>query len=149
MINTPFLQIQLNLPSKVREFSKNQNWKELDVWVECELKPLGLIYIELSRFIQIQKTEHIISLREPESDEDGIWHDDGSRALAFTLSLTPNKSVDGGTLELREKESLKTYDLETPGYGVLTIFKTGIDGYEHRVLRVEKGSRIMIAGWIN
>ncbi len=143
-----FIQIQLALPAIASTYIKNQDWNSLDTWLSSCLKPKGLLHLELSKFIVIKETEHIISIREDGDDEDGIWHDDGSREMAFTLSLTQEK-IQGGILQFKNKASKKVYEISTPKFGVLTVFLTGIHGYEHRVLRVTQGKRIICAGWIN
>lgn len=109
-----------------------------------------MIFQSLSKFIVINNTEHIISIRQEGQDEDGIWHDDGSRELAFTLSLTTNPDqIEGGNLLLRKKGEVNFHRIKTPTFGTVTIMKTGQDGYEHCVEKVTKGKRIICAGWIN
>jgi len=40
--------------------------------------------------LDFQFCEHIIAIRKAPGDEEGIWHDDGSRSLGFSLSLNLN-----------------------------------------------------------
>jgi hypothetical protein len=103
---------------------------------------------EYARFSEI---EFIISIRSSleSPDEDGIWHDDGSRVLAFSLSLTiEHQEIGGGKLEIRRRGSPDACGaIPTPPYGTLIVFATGQSGYEHKIGRVERGERIIIAGW--
>ncbi len=95
------------------------------------------------------KIETMISIRDSKNEweEDGIWHDDGSRVLAFSLSLTDEAHQVQGDLEIRKKESLSTQSIPTPAFGTAIIFLTGIHGYEHRTRAVKNGRRIMLVGW--
>jgi len=93
----------------------------------------------------------IISIRSSEEypDEDGIWHDDGSRVLAFSLSLTrhPGKPRSG---KLRS-EGVRLLRLRHPfplhRLAPMIIFGTGQSGFEHRICRVARGERVIVAGW--
>jgi len=141
-----FCQIQLSLPESIKNLVQRENWNALDralaIFFQQDLK------IILSAFTQVNEIEHIISIRE-EPDEDGIWHDDGSRKLAFTLSLTTRpEDISGGILNFRKKNTTQTHQISTANFGVLTIFKTGLSGYEHQLTKVENGKRIISAGWI-
>lgn len=145
--NKAYHQIAFSLPSHFTLLIEEEKWDELDREIQTILNPEGSLYQEIEKFIAIKKTEFILSLRQ-NPDEDGIWHDDGSRELAFTLSLTQEQII-GGDLELRHKEDKIIYTIPTPPYGTLTLFLTGVHHYEHRVLKVIKGKRLICAGWIN
>lgn len=97
----------------------------------------------------IKKTEFITPLRTP-PDEDGIWHDDGSREMAFSIGLNLQpKNIEGGKFLFREKGTEEYLEFPPLAWGQLLIFATGTDGFEHRVLKVTKGQRLVIAGWLN
>jgi len=97
--------IQLN--SAIKKAVLSKNYDELDRLIHIETKPGGIIFDTLKCFCPVNEIEFIISLREShnEWEEDGIWHDDGSRILAFSLSLTVNKP-EGGVLEFRKKGAI-------------------------------------------
>lgn len=151
MFPSAFYQISLNLPEDIRLAVIAEDWITLDRLLERETKAGGTIYHAISAFIAIEQVEHIIAIRRGGDDEDGIWHDDGSRQLAFTLSLVEDlDQLQGGILQLRPKNKPATLELiPTPAYGTLTIIKTGHHGFEHCLLKVQKGLRIICAGWIN
>lgn len=138
------------MPQEFFELIQSANYEELDQLIREHLENDGIIFNSLSQFIAIKKSEYIISIREEGKDEDGIWHDDGSRELAFTISLTQHADkIKGGNLLLREKGQVNFHRIKTPEFGTVTIMKTGQDGYEHCVEKVTKGKRIICAGWIN
>jgi hypothetical protein len=113
-------------------------------------KPEGDIFKYLSQFCQFNSIEFIISLRDSKNDweEDGIWHDDGSRVLAFSLSLTLDSShVKGGELHFRKKGSPESFILPPFEFEKILVFQTGTNGYEHKIHAVEAGQRLIIAGW--
>lgn len=126
----------------------SKNWARLDELAFESLAIGGPLYKILEKYCPINKVEHLISLREA-PDEDGIWHDDGSRDLAFSLSLSLDPFVgEGLSLRLKGDES-SAYSLGSRPYGSLTCFLTGSNGYEHRTNEVRSGSRLVLAGWIN
>ena len=102
----------------------------------------------LSEYKEFNHIEHIISYRRGDDpyEEDGIWHDDGTRVLAFSLSLNVYGEIAGGTLGFRKKGSASV-ELGPYAAGTLLIFNTGMDGYEHRTARVISGERLVCAGW--
>jgi hypothetical protein len=115
-----------------------------------------LIFEELRRYERFSEIEFIISIRPSirsplqEIDEDGIWHDDGSRVLAFSLSLTlDHAGLEGGRLEIRKRSASpgESAFIATPPFGTMIIFATGHLGFEHKINRVVRGERIIIAGW--
>jgi hypothetical protein len=145
------IQLRIELPPEVQHFILEENYKALDECLGDFLKNDGIIYNALLPLGPINKTEYLIAIRKGEDDDEGIWHDDGSREIAFTLSLVSDLSqLSGGILLFRHKENReKTQAIPTPPYGTLTIIKTGKDGYEHRVQKVTSGKRVICAGWIN
>ena len=129
----------------------DKNYTELDQTFKRLLASNGELFKQLIQFTdyEIDFIEHIISLRDSENEweEDGIWHDDGSRVLAFTLSLTTGP-IEGGILEFRKKDQIQSQKIHTHPYGTVIVFKTGIMGYEHKINAVTKGKRLIIAGWL-
>ncbi len=146
-----FTQTKLQLPPEIEALIAAEKYQELDIMLAGFLKENGIIYNTLLPFGPIAKPEYIIAIRNGEDDEDGIWHDDGSRDLAFTLSLVSNlEQLAGGVLLLREKNNPNHINqIPTAPFGTLTVMKTGKDGYEHKVEKVTRGKRIICAGWIN
>ena len=110
----------------------------------------GNLFKYLSQFENFQSIEFILSLRDSENswEEDGIWHDDGSRKLAFSLSLTKNSHlIEGGLLEIRKKDELESLKIPPFEFGEIVVFKTGTSGFEHKINQVTLGKRFIIAGW--
>lgn len=140
------------LPPIIREKVLERDWPGLDRLIREETIPGGVIFDELSRFARFTEIEFIISIRSSIEfpDDDGIWHDDGSRLLAFSLSVTPDHlAVEGGHLEIRPRAAPESglEGLPTPCFGTLIVFATGQQGFEHKINRVTAGERIIIAGW--
>ena len=146
--NQGFCLKSIHLSDVIKAAVQSRDWNRLDELIRVECNPNGLIFETLKQFCPVKDIEFIISLREAQNnfEEDGIWHDDGSRIMAFSLSLT-NIKPQGGILEFRKKGSKESLKIETPDFGKMIIFKTGVDGYEHKMNRVTKGSRLIIAGW--
>lgn len=145
-----FCILQIELPKELRSNVLAENYEAIDHCFHRLLDRSGQLYELLYQFspYDFSHIEHIISLRDAKNswEEDGIWHDDGSRVLAFSLSLN-HGHCEGGTLEFRRKGNTFSHKIKTPPYGHMIIFKTGIDGYEHKINRVTKGKRLIIAGW--
>ncbi len=128
-----------------------RDWKLLDqFFLEAE-KCGGELFIFLAQYLDFKKIEHIIAIRSANGDhpdEDGIWHDDGSRILGFSLSLTKSpENVTGGHLRFKAKTSDEYQSIPTQKMGKMILFKTGVYGFEHMVTAVTQGERIIIAGW--
>jgi hypothetical protein len=143
---------QVNPPPVVRSSVETRNWNGLDEAIRQETLPGGMIFDELRTYAEFSEIDFIISIRSSLEypDEDGIWHDDGSRLLAFSLSLTPDHlGVEGGRLEIRKRgfESAPSESITTPPFGTMIVFSTGQSGFEHKINRVTQGERIIIAGW--
>lgn len=149
LIANGITQLSVDIPESWKDFVQCEEWKNLDNELLKALSPDGFLYQILALFYSpIKNIEHIIAIRE-DPDEEGIWHDDGSRYLAFTLSLTlDHRSIEGGKLFFRKKGEQRAEEFLTPSFGTMTIFQTGTQGYEHRVERVHKGCRIICAGWL-
>lgn len=148
LLDKGYCQLNIELPTLVRQSIIQKDYNQLDELFLSYTKPDGFLFKQLSDFIHFHRIEFIISLRDAQNEweEDGIWHDDGSRALAFTISLT-QESIEGGVLGFRKKGEIDYSKIPTPPYGTMTVFKTGRDGYEHKIHKVSRGSRLIIAGW--
>lgn len=136
------------LNEKIISLVKEENWRELDQYFLRAEKKDGLLFEFLKTYLDFESIEHIIAIRSAPDDEDGIWHDDGSRILGFSLSLTQNHAQTvGGELRFRPKGAQNYQSLSTRPMGQILIFKTGIYGFEHMVSAVTEGKRVVIAGW--
>jgi hypothetical protein len=149
------------LPRAIHELVARRDWAALDAAIAHETRPGGVIFERLRPHARFASIEHIISIRAttPEyADEDGIWHDDGSRVLAFSLSLTlAPEAIEGGRLQIRRRgltpqgaqtpEDAADAEIQTPPFGTMIVFATGQSGYEHRIRAVTRGERVIIAGW--
>jgi len=144
-----FKKINLDLPPEIKDLVTAKNWAMLDQLAFKFCSKEGLIYKELEKFHEFEKVEHLINVRHFPGDEDGIWHDDGSRFIAFSLSLNFRpKTISGGELFLREKGNKnKMVTLSPLPFGEMIIFLTGQYNFEHKVGGVTKGERICLAGW--
>jgi hypothetical protein len=140
-------QTVLKFPKEMSEAIATENWNEVDSLLFKYLESGGLLYNELIKFHPFDHTEHIIAIRKSTTDEDGIWHDDGSRHIAFTWSFNDDPHLTGGELLFRKKKSNETKTIEPPPKETLVIFLTGHYHYEHKVNKVTNGTRKTIAGW--
>lgn len=138
------------LSDDIRRLVEKECWQELDQEVGKLVAKGGGLYNFLQSFHEFNDIEFIISIRDAQNDweEDGIWHDDGTRVFAFSLSLTLDDDLKGGRLGIRRINDEGPFPLiPTPSFGGIILFLTGIYGFEHRIHRVTKGRRIIIAGW--
>lgn len=132
----------------VLDLLEKEEWKKLDQYFLDISKTGSPLWNFLSDFLDFKKLEHIIAIRKAPFDEDGIWHDDGSRFLGFSLSLNRNpQNIVGGELRFKKKDSTQTEVFPPRPYGKIILFLSGIYGYEHMVSAVTEGERIVIAGW--
>lgn len=156
MLKTPELFLKgfhletFHLPEIVKDYVLEEKWSLLD----DEFKKLshkdGELFQFLSTYHEFNSIEFIISIRDSQNEweEDGIWHDDGSRVFAFSLSLNVNPhNISGGRLGIRSIGSTDFHEIPTPGFGDIILFLTGVYGYEHKIHQVTQGKRIIIAGW--
>lgn len=136
------------LGDEIRELIQIDNWEKLDKEFKVLTSPEGRLFKFLHDYHDFNQIEFIISIRDAQNEweEDGIWHDDGSRVFAFSLSLTLDE-IQGGRLGIRRKEEEIFQSLPTPSFGGIILFLTGIYGYEHKIHQVTSGRRIIIAGW--
>ena len=138
------------LEPAIKELVRQQNWDEIDQYFQKLSAPNGSLFEFLRKYQDFSHIEFIISLREAKNEweEDGIWHDDGSRLLAFSLSLTEKpENIQGGILEIRPKGEVESVKIATAPFGEIIIFQTGTGGYEHKINAVTRGARLIIAGW--
>lgn len=136
------------LGDEIRSFVQNEQWQELDDEFKKLTAKDGRLYKFLREYHDFESIEFIISIRDAsnEWEEDGIWHDDGSRVFAFSLSLT-TEAPQGGRLGVRAKGEERFTEIPTPGFGGIILFLTGIYGFEHKIHQVTGGKRVIIAGW--
>ena len=140
--------LNIELSSEEVALVRARNWAALDQRASSWLSPGGKLWCELSKYAQFNSIEHILALRAGPDDDEGIWHDDGSRLLAFSLSLTMEHSnVIGGEISIRPKGDDQGHTLPCQPLGTLVIFNTGQGGFEHRISAVTAGERLVLAGW--
>jgi hypothetical protein len=156
MLRTPelfqngFFLTHFPLGSEIEDLVRLEKWVELDREFKLLTAPAGRLYQFLKGYHDFNSIEFIISVRDSKNDweEDGIWHDDGSRVFAFSLSLTlDSEGIEGGRLGVRRKGEEKFFEIPTPSFGGMVLFLTGIYGFEHKIHQVKSGKRIIIAGW--
>lgn len=138
------------LDGTAREFVHQEDWDGLDAYFHNLTSSDGELFKLLSTFCKFEAIEFIISIRDAKNEweEDGIWHDDGSRKMAFSLSLTDEAhKIKGGVLEIKKKNSETSLKIPPFSYGEMIVFATGIDSFEHKINGVSFGRRIIIAGW--
>jgi hypothetical protein len=126
------------------------DWDLIDKEFQALTNKTGSLFKYLNQFCDFNSIEFIISIRDSgnEWEEDGIWHDDGSRVMAFSLSLMFDpKPIEGGVLEIRRRGKLESIKIPPFEFGEIVVFLTGTSGYEHKINAVTKGVRIIIAGW--
>tara|TARA_Y100000385_G_C12749453_1_gene490275 strand:- start:44 stop:547 length:504 start_codon:yes stop_codon:yes gene_type:complete len=138
------------LDGTAREYIANEDWEALDAYIQVLTAKGGELFKLLSRFCDFEAIEFIISIRDArnEWEEDGIWHDDGSRKMAFSLSLIDNpQEIKGGVLEIRKKNTNDSLKIPPFSYAEMIVFATGVSRFEHKINQVTSGRRIIIAGW--
>lgn len=136
------------LGDEIKTMVQNEQWQELDDAFKKLTAKDGQLFKFLNKYHDFSSIEFIISIRDSQNEweEDGIWHDDGSRVFAFSLSLTLGE-VQGGRLGIRRIGEEQFVSLPTPSFGGIILFLTGIYGHEHKIHQVTGGKRIIIAGW--
>jgi hypothetical protein len=150
LMNTGFHLTYFPLTEEIRHLVREERWDKLDAAFKELTSPKGRLYQFLQDFHDFTSIEFIISIRDAgnEWEEDGIWHDDGSRVFAFSLSLTENAGeLQGGRLGVKRKNETEFLEVPTPDFGGIILFLTGLYGFEHKIHEVTKGRRIIIAGW--
>ena len=150
MFNNGFFKATVAPPEAIKAALAAKDWCQVDHLCSELVKPGGALYELLWPIANQSRIEYIISVRDAENswEEDGIWHDDGSRILAFSMGLNLSADeIEGGTLLLRKKGEKLSEQIPPPGFGETIIFKTGVENYEHKVLKVKKSIRVVMAGW--
>ncbi len=148
LLENGYIIVEFTIDKPILDLIKNKKWKNLDNYFLEISKTNGLLHNFLSTFVEFQKLEHIIAIRSAPEDEDGIWHDDGSRILGFSLSLNLSSTlIAGGELRFKKKEKREWITIKPLPIGQMAIFLSGLYGYEHMVSAVTKEERIVIAGW--
>ena len=144
-----FLLTKFDLDQKIKTYALANEFEKIDECFQRLTKPDGKLFNYLKKFEVFNSIEFIISLRDAQNEweEDGIWHDDGSRILAFSLSILDSHEVQGGVLEIKQKTSTQSQKIAPFNFGEIVIFKTGTSGFEHKINAVTKGRRLIIAGW--
>ena len=98
------IQKSYPLSREVIDYVTNEDWPAIDQYFLAAEKPGGALFEFLKEVLSFESIEHIIAIRSAPEDEDGIWHDDGSRILGFSLSITKNhEETVGGHLRFRKK----------------------------------------------
>jgi hypothetical protein len=146
-----YLKTNITIPMHVIELIKTKNYPELDQWARDNLNA-GELHSIFQKMLKYVNVEFILALRDANDpdEEDGIWHDDGSRLMAFSLSLNlEHEKIEGGELRVRKKGQVDYQALPTQPLGTLLIFKTGVDGFEHMVSKVTSHQRLVMAGWLS
>lgn len=149
LLENGYLKLELPFKNEILPMLEKRDWKNLDDFLLSESKKDGKLFLFLSNFLEFNHLEHIIAIRSAPDDEDGIWHDDGSRLMAFSLSLNLDpESIEGGELLFRKKADLNTVITIKPApFGTIFLFLTGQFGFDHKVNQVTKGERKVVAGW--
>lgn len=148
LIESGYIVLDFPLETQVLDYLQNEEWKDLDQYFLDISKAGGALREFLSQYLDFETLEHIIAIRKSPDDEDGIWHDDGSRFLGFSLSLNRHhQNIVGGELRFKRKDSTLTEIFSPQPYGKIILFLSGIYGYEHMVSAVTNGERVVIAGW--
>lgn len=142
------LEVTYPLDQIVLDALSKEDWNAIDQHFLKESASGGKLFTFLQSYLDFGSIEHIIAIRSAPTDEDGIWHDDGSRILGFTISLTENSNqIKGGELRFKKKTDKDFLAISTRPIGQMLLFKTGIYGFEHMVTAVTYGKRMIIAGW--
>lgn len=144
-----YLLTEIALPPITRSLVIAQQWENLEKLMGALLLPGAGLRKGLERHKSFTSVEHMLALRDGANseEEDGIWHDDSSRVLAFSLALNFFGLPEGGQLEIRRRGEESGVALGPFEPGRLIIFNTGLDGFEHRTRKVTAGLRLVCAGW--
>ena len=148
LLEQGYLLLDFPIDEVARDLLIKKDWINLDLYFKNECQKDGGLHSFLADLFEFSSLEHIIAIRTSPDDEDGIWHDDGSRLLGFSLSLNLSPaSITGGILRFKAKDSSQLVEFSPQPFGKIVIFLSGLWGYEHQVSRVSSGERIVIAGW--
>lgn len=144
-----FLKSTFPLINEIQPLVIKRDWATLDTYFASSVAEGGFLFKHLSAYHKFNSIEHMLAIRNAEDDEDGIWHDDGSRCMAFSLSLVLGPApIEGGNLLIRRKNETESRTIiRTQPFGAMIIFLTGQYQFEHKIQKVEKGERIVLVGW--
>jgi hypothetical protein len=136
------------LADQIRKIVDAGDWAKLDDEFRQLTNPSGELFQFLKSFHDFASIEFIISIRDAKNEweEDGIWHDDGSRVFSFSISLSSDE-IDGGYLGVRRQGEVAFKEIPTPIFGGIILFLTGAYGFEHKIHQVTRGRRVVVAGW--
>lgn len=158
MNSTGHTTLAVDIPPKWRNLVQNDEYDtlyeecllatETGQWLHKHLKSLTTEVLGKGDF----SLELMLAKRQgPQDEEDeGIWHDDASRDLAFSLSLNESpQTIVGGELGLRRKQNPQEISfIETQPWGTMLVFHTGKKGWDHKITRVTSGNRLVLVGWL-
>ena len=139
---------QFPLPGEIREFVEKDDWAAVDQAFSKLTSSGGELFQFLRKYHDFDSIEFILAIRDSKNEweEDGIWHDDGSRVFSFSLSLTLGE-IEGGRLGVRKTGEAEFLEIPTPPFGGIILFLTGVYGFEHKIHQVKHGRRVIVAGW--
>lgn len=151
LLQTGFKIIEFEGHQNLLELANAKDWQKLDREFFKLIEKGGFFRCLFEKYLDFNNVEFLINHRISAEDEDGIWHDDGSRLMAFSLSLNRNiKLIEGGQLQIRSKSNPNlVHSLGPLPFGTLALFLTGEFGFDHKVCKVIKGERTTIAGWLS
>ncbi len=146
--DSPYLELDFPLIPEIKDWIKEENYLKIDQHFKEATSKNGEFYTFLSKFCHFTEVEFILAIRTP-PDEDGIWHDDGSRKMAFSLSLNiDHLSIEGGCLYMRHRTTpSEVLEIGPRSFGKILLFKTGVENFEHKVGEVKSSFRFVVAGW--
>lgn len=153
-----FTKGSCDLPLSWRNLIDQKDWETLykdclgalkdGQWLANLVKEHSKSLFETEEF----EWEIMLALREgPQDPEDeGIWHDDGSRDFALSISLNPSPtSYQGGSVLVRPKDNIQEIkELGPLPWGHYWLFATGRYGWDHRTTIVTHGNRLVLVLWI-
>ena len=136
------------LSNVLKTLVQDEDWPGVDHEFQKLTKPDGELFQFLRQYHDFNSIEFILAIRDSKNEweEDGIWHDDGSRVFSFSLSLTLGE-VEGGRLGVRKIGDKSFNEIPTPSWGGIILFLTGVYGFEHKIHQVRQGKRVIVAGW--
>ena len=147
LLKNGYIIVDYPYAQELRSLIITENYHRLDSILKDACKSNGELFLFLQQYYPFQFLEHIIAVRTA-PDDDGIWHDDGSRLIGFSLSMNLSpENISGGALNIRKKGEEQFTSIAPLPFGKMVIFLTGQFGYEHKVDQVLSGKRTVVAGW--
>lgn len=148
----------LELPLSWRNYVLTKDWDALYKACLDALKDGQFLFNTLksltSENFQTELFDYEIMLAQrvgpQDEEEEGIWHDDGSRDFALSISLNPEpENIKGGEVFVRQKSAPDVIKcLENLPWGHFWAFPTGKYGWDHRTSRVTYGNRLVLVIWV-